>query len=235
MLGFMRKHMKFFFIFFWLVIISFILWGVGGIKDSNTDVVVTIGKYKAGFDEYRDTYDRLYDLYKKIYQEKLNEELIKKLDLKRKAIEEIIQRRLLLHEAKRIGLIVNDEEIRDSILNYPAFQKDGRFDRELYQRTLRLNRLNPERFEMIEKENLTIEKIKRILDDSVVVTDEELKEFLMERLKAEGKPFKEEEFEKVKEILKGLALQEKRNRVLASYVEILKARTRIIINEKFLS
>lgn len=226
--------MKFFFVFFWLVIISFILWGVGGVNNSGRDVVITIGKYKAGLDEYRDTYDKLYDFYKRIYQERLDEEVLKKLDLKGKAIEEIIQKRLLLQEAKRIGLKVTDEEVRDFIMNYPAFQKDGRFDRELYLRILQFNRLTPQGFESIEKENLTLEKMKRMIWDSVVVTEEELKEFFMERLKAEGRPFKAEEFEKAKEILKGIVLQEKREKVLASYVEGLKSKTKIIINEKIL-
>ncbi len=235
MLEFMRRHMKFFFIFFWLVIISFVLWGVGGINNSGRDVVVTIGRYKAGLDEYRDTYDRLYDFYKKVYQERLNEELLKKLDLKRKAVDEIIQKRLLLQEAKRVGLKVTDEELRDHIMNYPGFQKDGRFDRDLYMRILKLNRLTPEGFESIEKENLTLEKMKRILWDSVIVTEEEVKEFYTERLKLEGKKPREEEFGKVKEILKGLVLQEKRDRVLASFVETLKSRTKIKINEKIIS
>jgi len=226
--------MRFFFIFFWLVIISFILWGVGGINDYDRNVVVTIGKYKAGIDEYRDTYDRLYELYRKIYQERLNDELLKKLDIKRKAVEEIIQRRLLLLEAKRMGIKVRDEEVRESILNSPAFQKDGRFNNELYLRILQLNHLTPEGFMQIQKEDLTLGKIRRILSDSVVVTDEELKESLIERLKSEGKPFKEEEFENLKGMLKGLFLKEKQDKAIASYVESLKAKTRIIINERLL-
>lgn len=226
--------MKFFFIFFWLVIISFVLWGVGGIKDYEGDVVVTIGKYKAGIDEYRDTYSRIYDLYKKIYQEKLDEELLKKLDLKRKAIEEIIQRRLLLQEAKRIGIEVTDEEVKESILNFPAFQKDGRFDNELYLRVLQLNRLTSEGFKQIQKEDLILGRIRGILSDSIVVTDEELKEIFMERLRSEGKPFKEEEFKNVKGMLKGFILKEKQDKAVASYVESLKAKTKITVNEKVL-
>lgn len=235
MLGFMRRHMKFFFIFFWLVIISFVLWGVGGFNDSKSDVVLTVGKYRVGVDEYRDAYDRLFDFYKRVYQEKLDEELIKKLDLKRKAIDEIIQKRLLLQDAKRIGLKVGDEEIRDFIMNYPAFQKDGRFNREIYMRILQLNRTTPQGFETMQKENLMVEKIRRLLGDSIVVTDEEVKEYFMERLRSDGKPFKEEEFLKVKGILTGLILQEKREKALVSYVETLKKKTKIIINEKVLS
>lgn len=235
MLGFMRRHMKFFFIFFWLVIISFVLWGVGGVNDSGRDVVVTIGKYKAGIDEYRDTYDRLYDFYKRAYQERLTEEVLRELDLKKKAIDEIIQKRLLLQEAERIGLKVTDEELRDHIMNYPGFQKDGKFDRELYLRILKLNRLTPEGFESIEKENLILEKMKRILWDSVDVTDEEVKEFFVERLKSDGKTFKDGDLGKLSETLRGIVLQEKRNKVISSYVENLKIKTKIKINEKIIS
>lgn len=235
MLGFMRRHMKFFFIFFWLVIISFVLWGVGGVNDSKRDVVVIIGKYKAGIDEYRDTYERLYDFYKRIYQGRLDEEFIKSLDLKKKAIDEIIQKRLLIQEAEEIGLGVTEEELRDYIMNYPGFQKDGKFDRDLYLRILKINRLTPEGFESIERENLIVEKMKRLLWDSTVVTEEEVKELYRERLKLEGRLFKEEEFEKVKEIVKGLTIQEKREKVLTSYVETLKAKTKIKINEQIIS
>mgnify|MGYP001619677099 FL=1 len=235
MLGFMRRHMKFFFIFFWLVIISFVLWGVGGVNDSGRDVVVTIGKYKVGIDEYRDTYDRLFDFYKRAYQERLTEEVLRDLDLKKKAIDEIIQKRLLLQEAERIGLKVTDEELRDHIMNYPGFQKDGKFDRELYLRILKLNRLTPEGFESIEKETLILEKMKRILWDSVDVTDEEVKEFFVERLKSDGKTFKDGDLGKLSETLRGIVLQEKRNKVISSYVENLKIKTKIKINEKIIS
>lgn len=231
----MRRHMKFFFIFFWLVIISFVLWGVGGVNDSKRDVVVIIGKYKAGIDEYRDTYERLYDFYKRIYQGRLDEEFIKSLDLKKKAIDEIIQKRLLIQEAEEIGLGVTEEELRNYIMNYPGFQKDGKFDRDLYLRILKINRLTPEGFESIERENLIVEKMKRLLWDSTVVTEEEVKELYRERLKLEGRLFKEEEFEKVKEIVKGLTIQEKREKVLTSYVETLKAKTKIKINEQIIS
>lgn len=234
MLGFMRKHMKFFFVFFWLVIISFVLWGVGGIKDPGSDAVITIGKYNATLDEYRNTYNRLYDFYKEIYKDKFNDELLKKLDLKKKSVDEIVQKRLLLQEAKRIGLEVTDEEIKEFIFNFPAFQKDGRFDNEIYQRVLELNRITPEGFIQMQKEDLTVGKMRRMISDSVVVTDKELTETLTERLRSEGKSLKAEEFNKLKDAMREFVLKEKQDRAITSHIEALKAQTKIVINDKIL-
>lgn len=226
--------MKFFFIFFWLVIISFVLWGVGGIKDPGSNSAITIGKYNATLDEYRDTYNRLYDFYKQIYKDKFNDETLKKLDLKKKSIDEIIQKRLLQQEAKRIGLGVTDEEVKEFILNFPAFQKDGKFDNEIYQRVLELNRLTPEGFIQIQKEDLIVGKMRGIISDSVAVTDEDIKEILSEKIKSEGKSFKAEELDKLKDMMREFILREKQERAVASHIEILKAKTKIVINEKIL-
>ena len=56
-------------------------------------------------------------------------------------------RELLDQEAERLGLSVEEQELRESITVIPAFQVDGRFDKDAYLRTLQANNLKPADFE----------------------------------------------------------------------------------------
>ncbi|MEW6409876.1 MAG: SurA N-terminal domain-containing protein [Nitrospirota bacterium] len=215
MLKLMRRHIKIFGIVLWLVIISFIVWGAGTIKDQSKEIIAIIGDYKVTVAEYQESYDRIYNMYKLLYPDGLSEELVKTLDIKRKALDDIIERRLLLEEAKRRGISVSEGEILHSIMSYPAFQKDGRFDKSIYFRTLEVNRLTPERFENMQREDLTIEKLKRIIRESV--------DFL-----PMGDADKDSK-------IKGVLILEKKEKAVISFVETLKKRTKIKINETFLS
>jgi hypothetical protein len=49
---------------------------------------------------------------------------------------ELVQRKLVIQEAHRIGLDASDEEVKEAILQIPAFQKDGKFDLVAYKQTI---------------------------------------------------------------------------------------------------
>ncbi|MFU8776290.1 MAG: peptidyl-prolyl cis-trans isomerase [Roseovarius sp.] len=60
----------------------------------------------------------------------------------------LVARAALEHEANRLGLSIGDENLREQILDIPAFQGlDGRFDREAYRFALNQAGLNETRFE----------------------------------------------------------------------------------------
>src|SRR5262249_17252664 len=62
-------------------------------------------------------------------------------------LDALIERSLLDQEAARLGLVVSDEVIRNSITNNPKFRTtDGHFDRALFNATLAENRFSEEQF-----------------------------------------------------------------------------------------
>ncbi len=175
MLRVMRKHAKYFYVLFFMVILSFIFWGVGTVdKSGDTNIVAEIGNYKIPAEEYGRSYDRIYRFYRDVYKEKFDDEMQKKLNLKEVVLNSLIDNRVLLIAARDNGITVSDEELNEAIKSEPAFMKNGVFDNEIYQNRLRLNRLTPEGYEAAKREELAAERMRRLIELAAPVPPDDL-------------------------------------------------------------
>ncbi len=52
----------------------------------------------------------------------------------------------------------------DAITNEPAFMKNGVFDNQIYQNTLRLSRMTPEVYESMKRQELVIARMTRLIE-----------------------------------------------------------------------
>lgn len=165
MLKMMRHHAKYFYVLFFIVILSFIFWGVGTVdKTSSGGIVAEVGKYKITQEEYYRAYDNAFKFYKDLYKEKFDEEMQKKLNLKDKVLDTLISSRVLLLAAVENGIKVSDEELNDAITREAAFMKNGVFDNQVYQNTLRLSRISPEIYEAMKREELAVTRMSRLIE-----------------------------------------------------------------------
>lgn len=72
----------------------------------------------------------------------------------------LIQQEVTFQTAEKIGVMVSAEEIRQSLFNdYPVFQTEGRFDKNLYFQLLEANRLNASDFENSLKKGKATDKL----------------------------------------------------------------------------
>jgi peptidyl-prolyl cis-trans isomerase D len=126
--------------------------------------------------EYQKVYRNLLDGLHRQYRDAWNENLIKVFDLKNRALESIINQKLISQEAKRIGLGVTKKEIQEKIMAYPAFQFQGRFDERRYMALLQNNHMKPEEFEASVAQDLLQEKVAQFLMTFSPVTDKELRD-----------------------------------------------------------
>ena len=165
MLKMMRHHAKYFYVLFFIVILSFLFWGVGTVdKTSSGGIVAEVGKQKITQEEYYRSYDNAFKFYKDLYKEKFDEEMQKKLNLKDSILDSLIGNRVLLLAAEENGIEVSDEELNEAITNEPAFMKNGVFDSQVYQNTLRLSRMTPEVYEPMKRQELVIAKMSRLIE-----------------------------------------------------------------------
>ena len=175
MLKAMRHHAKYFYVLFFIVILSFIFWGVGTVdKSDRGNIVAEVGKYKITGEEYWRTYDRMFNFYRDMYKEKFDEEMQKKLNLKEGVLNSLVDNRVLLIAAKEGGITVSDEELNEAIKNEQAFMKDGSFDSAIYQNRLRLMRLTPEAYEAAKRQDLILTKMRRLIELSTAIPADEL-------------------------------------------------------------
>jgi len=175
MLKTMRHHAKYFYVLFFVVILSFIFWGVGTVdKSDQSRVAAEVGKYKITAEEFWRAYDRTFSFYRDLYKEKFDEEMQKKLKLKDNVMNSLIDNRVLLSAAAQNGITVTDEELSEAIKSEAAFMKNGAFDSEVYNNRLKLSRLTPEAYETAKREDLTAEKMRRMIELSVSLPEAEL-------------------------------------------------------------
>lgn len=97
--------------------------------------------------------------------------------LRSAVLDEMIQQAVLLETSRKIGMRVSDEEVRFQILSEPAFQSDGRFDRDTYERLLRLQGLSPAQFEAQQRQHLVGNQLMRALVRSDFVTTAEREQY----------------------------------------------------------
>ena len=121
-------------------------------------------------------YQKALERYRELLKGSLTPELEKSLNIRGTLLEELIQKRLVLQEARHLGLATNDEDLMTAIAQVPDFQVNGRFNKERYLQLLRANRINPGQFEDEQREQLTIQRLYSMLLDAVRVTEAEVRD-----------------------------------------------------------
>jgi peptidyl-prolyl cis-trans isomerase D len=176
MLDFMRRHAQSWMIKVALgaVVVVFIFWGIWNPREARERYLVKIGNRAISIAEAKNYYQNLRESYQARFGENFNEEMAKKIGLKERAVKDLINRVLLLQEALRLGLRVGPEEVQASIEQYPAFQKDGTFDRAIYLRALQRARMTAKEFEAGQRQNLLISKVQGVVVSSAKVSDREV-------------------------------------------------------------
>ena len=173
MLRFMRKHATGYLIkgMFLLIIIVFIFWGVGSFT-GREKTLAEVGPYKVSALEYQQNYQKLLNFYKMIYREQLDEKMMAQLKLKEGAMNQLVDKYLILLKADEMGVRVSDRELTDHIAGMDAFKRDGRFNKDLYMEVLKRSGVDPKAFEENEKQSLLVSKMLAILQDNGVIFNE---------------------------------------------------------------
>ncbi len=176
MLKFMRKHATGYMIkaMFALIIVVFIFWGVGAYRGGEK-TLAEVGPYKISVTEYQQAYQRLLNFYRMIYKDQLDEKMMTELKLKDRALDQLVDRYLLLIKASEMNIRVSDEEFADHLASTDAFKRDGKFNKAVYLEVLKRNGVDPKAYEESEKQSLLVSKMLRILEDNGVnVSDKEI-------------------------------------------------------------
>jgi peptidyl-prolyl cis-trans isomerase D len=177
MLDIMRKHAGSWMIKILLgaIIIVFCFWGIGSWSTQKANVVAKVNEEMILVEDYQQAYDQLVQRFRGQFGNQLDEDLLKSLNLRGQALNQLIDRTLMLQEAQRIGLRVTDAEVAESIKQFPAFQQNGQFNKRLYANLLTSNRLTPESFEVMQRDLLLIGKLQRLVTENAKVSEEEIK------------------------------------------------------------
>lgn len=72
-------------------------------------------------------------------------------------IDSLVQRQLLLQEAKRVGIVISADQVRNAISQLPMLQENGSFSQEKYKAFLSNYHMTSDQFEQEIKQQLMIE------------------------------------------------------------------------------
>lgn len=175
MLNVMRKHAGSWMIkvILFAIVIVFVFWGVGSFRSRQASKVATVNDEIIAASEFRRAYNNLIDQYRQRFGDNLNDGMLEMLNVKDQALNQLIDRAIVLQEAKKLDLQVTDTEVADSIMSAPVFQTNGTFDNRRYRRLLTQVHLTPEEFEADQKNTLLAQKLTRVVAGAAKVSDGE--------------------------------------------------------------
>src|ERR1700675_3186893 len=159
------------------VVTSVVYFGTGTSGSRGTpNIVGTVNGEEIPTERFRRTQANLIEQYERMTRQRLTPEMIERLGLNQRVMNELVNETLVVQTAGREGVRVSDDELRSHIQDMQEFQQDGRFSRDRYLRILKQVRLEPGSFEAEMRRQLIRKKIEDLVKDGVKVSETELQE-----------------------------------------------------------
>lgn len=164
-------------IMFVIIVVVFVFWGIGSVVGGQkAQIVARVNGEVIDPVDFTRTYNGLVRMYEDLYKGNFQSEMLKSLNLKGQAMDQLIHGALLRQEAQRIGLRVTEAELRDSVAQMPAFQRNGRFNRNVYLNTLRANGMTAGEFEEAQRNELLGRKLQELIAAGIHVSEQEVRD-----------------------------------------------------------
>ena len=176
MLKFFRKHARgwFMLIFMAVIIFVFVLYFGTDRGTRAANALAIVDGVPISESEYYNEYSKMTDMVKARYGGALTADMLKQMNLKKTAYDNLINRQIIIAKASDLKLQVSDDELKQMITTMPSLQTDGKFDNYKYKQLLRYNKLTAEDFEASQKINLAAGKIETIIREGIKVSDQEV-------------------------------------------------------------
>ncbi len=183
MLKVFRDNLKYLSWVLWLVIVVFVLFvfvDFGATVPTGstipTEAAASVGDIDVTYGEFERSYRQAEDTYRQIYGDQFNRELAQQMGLPLQVLDSLVADKILLQEADRMGLRVTDEEVRQAILEFPAFQATtgGFIGEERYRQTLRSSGYTVDSFEQMIRTQLLGQMVRDVLSANLFVSDEDV-------------------------------------------------------------
>jgi peptidyl-prolyl cis-trans isomerase D len=167
----------------WVIIALFVLalavefgGNVRNGQQAGPGIAATVGGEHVTMPEFQRAYQNLDGLYRQIYGDQLTPEMAKQMRLPLKALDQVINQKILLSEARRLGLTVSDAELREKILEIPGLKDpQGNFIGEAqYRERLQRSQISPGDFERELRDELLLEKLSNALTANLYVGEQEI-------------------------------------------------------------
>lgn len=219
--SFFKKHKQNIFAITVIGFVAGIFLGFGGYirATSAVDTLATVNGTKISTSRFNRLVNQTIENYRKQGYE-TNEEIIR--TIKQQVFRELLQEEVFWQESKKANIVVTDAEVYQSIMRIPAFQNNGRFDREVYLKTLLYQlKTTPKEFEDSRRKQIAMYKLRELVISSVIVSPQEVAFAYQERF---GNM---KNFEKEKEKFTQEYLREKQDGVLEEWYKQINSNLKV--------
>jgi len=161
-------------VIFGAIIVVFVFWGGSTYLATEANKVAKIDRNIISLQQYSKAYSDMLRLYQQQFGDAFTPEMIERLDLKNKALDQLIDEYVLKAQASRMGITVSDEELQLLIQTVPAFSDDKGFNVDSYKRILAYERMTPGEFEEKQRMRILQQRVYSMITENIIVDRSEI-------------------------------------------------------------
>jgi peptidyl-prolyl cis-trans isomerase D len=181
MLKVLRENVKYLSWILWLIVGLFVLYvfvdfGTGVRNRGTVTWAAKVGSDTVTQNEFQHSYQTMENRLRQMYGEQYTPEMAKQMQVPIQALNQAVSDKIILREARRIGLRVSDDELRDEIMTMPVFKDEqGAFiGDQQYAQILQQNRFTTASFESEVREDILKRKLATALSADLYIPESEI-------------------------------------------------------------
>lgn len=123
-----------------IIVPSFVFWGVGdGVRSSRRNIAARVNRENITRQDFQRHLQQLIEQRRRFNEDVTEIEADALEELKQRALDDLVEQRLLFQQARRMGIRVSDDEIIERLRQDPVFHDDeGRFDQARFEEIVNL-------------------------------------------------------------------------------------------------
>lgn len=154
-----------------LLIIPFALWGVHQyVSDGGQLDAAKVGDTTISLQEFQRAYQQQRQRIQNLLGDQFDPARFDEAALRQEVLQQLINQNVLAQTARAQGFRVGDRQLHEAIRSIEAFQQNGAFDNDLYQRMLQTQGYTPAAFEQGLRDSLIINQLQQGIVESAMVT-----------------------------------------------------------------
>ncbi len=131
--------------------------------------VASIGDMKITQQQFQQTLREQQDRLRTQLGDKFDPKMLENPEARKAILDDLINQRLLLVEARKKHMVASNEAIRQAISGIDTFKVDGKFSSERYEAALRAQGMSPAGFEAQLRQDLTLQQLAGAIGQSGLV------------------------------------------------------------------
>ncbi len=162
--------------------------GIPAYNSINASYVAKVDGHEISQQDFRERYDAYRAQMQRMMGAQFDALAFDKPERKREVLDQMINEQLILDANDKLGTMLPAKRVFDEIASYPAFQVDGKFDKDQYRNLLANQHKSPAQFEDNVRRDLELRELIGQLGQNAVVTEADVDGYL--RLRDQTRDFR---------------------------------------------